>query len=107
MATPASDIDVSPMILTEFVSNGRRYRTEEPLVFTTEYLDEDEMLLIEGEFDIALWAPTREEVWDMLTETLDWMWRELAEGDPELLARVPLEQGAQLRERFTLVPDAA
>ncbi len=107
MTTPASEIDVSPMVFTEFVSNGRRYRTEEPLVFTTEYLDEDEMYLIEGEFDIALWAPTREKVWDMLIETMDWMWRELAEGDPELLARVPLEQGAQLRERFTLVPDAA
>lgn len=107
MATPASDIDVSPMVLDEFESDGRRYRTDRPLVFTTEYLDTDEMYLIEGEFEIALWAPTREEVWDMLIETMDWMWRELAEGDPALLARVPLEQGAQLRERFKLVSDAA
>ena len=107
MTTPASDIDVSPMIFTEFVSNGRRYRTEQPLVFTTEYLEEDEMYLIEGEYEIALWAPTREEVWDMLTETMDWMWREMAEGDPEVLGRVPLEQGAKLRERFALVSDAA
>ncbi len=107
MATPASDIDVSPMVLDEFESNGQRYRTDRPLVFTTEYLDSDEMYLIEGEFEIALWAPTRAEVWDMLTETMDWMWRVLAEGDPEVLGRVPLEQAAQLRERFTLVPDAA
>lgn len=107
MATPASGIDVSPMILDEFVSGGRRYRTEQPLVFATEYLDEDEMYLIQGEFDIALWAPTREEVWDMLTETMAWMWRDLAEGDPELLGRIPLEQGAKLRERFTPVMDAA
>lgn len=106
MTTPASDVDVSPMVLDEFVSNGRRYRTERPLVFTTEYLDTDEMYLIEGEFDIALWAPTREEVKDMLNETMDWMWRELVEADPELLGRVPLERGAKLRERFAPVPDA-
>lgn len=106
MATPASDIDVSPMVLDEFLSGGRRYRTDRPLVFTTEYLDEDEMFLLQGEFDISLWAPTREEVWDMLTETMDWMWRALVESDPENLGRVPLEQGAKLRERFKPAPDA-
>ena len=107
MTTPASEIDVSPMVFTEFVSNGRRYRTDKPLVFTVEYLEEDEMYLIEGEFDIALWHTTRAEVWDVLTETMDWMWRHIAEGDPETLGRVPLEQGAALRERFTLATDAA
>ena len=107
MTTPASDIDVSPMILDEFVSGGRCYRTEQPLVFTTEYLDEDEMYLIQGEFEIALWAPTREEVWDVLSETMDWMWRVLVEGDPERLGKIPLGQGAKLRERFTPVTDAA
>ena len=107
MTTPASDIDVSPMVLEEFESEGRRYRTEQPLVFTTEYLDEDEMYLIQGEFDIALWAPTREEVWDMLIETMDLMWRGLVESDPELLGRIPREQGKKLQARFTLVTDAA
>lgn len=107
MTTPASEIDVSPMVFTEFVSDGRLYRTDEPLIFTTEYLDEDEMYLIEGEFEIALWATTRAEVWDMLSETVDWMWRELAEGDPAVLGSVTLEKGAKLRERFTLVTDAA
>ncbi len=106
MITPASEIDTSPMIFTEFVSEGRRYRTDRPLVFTAEYLDEDDMYLIEGEFEVALWAPTRQEVWDMLTETMDWMWRTLAEGDPETLGRIPREQGAKLRARFALVPDA-
>ena len=107
MTTPTSEIDVSPMILDEFLSGGRRYRTDQPLVFTTEYLDEDEMYLIQGEFDIALWGPTREVVWDMLTETMDWMWRDLVEGDPELLGRIPLQQAVKLRERFTPVTDAA
>ena len=106
MTTPASKIDVSPMIFTEFVSNGQRYRTDQPLVFTTEYLDEDEMYLIEGEYEIALWAPTREEVWDLLAETMDWMWQSLVEGDPESLGRVPLERAAKLRQRFSLVLDA-
>ena len=107
MTTPASDIDVSPMILDEFVSSGRSYRTDRPLTFSVEYLDEDEMYLIEGEFEIALWAPTREEVWLMLIETMDWMWRHVAEGAPERLGRVSLEKGSKLRERFTLVTDAA
>ena len=107
MTTPASDIDVSPMILDEFVSGDRRYRTEQPLVFTTEYLDEDEMYLIQGEFDIALWAPTREEVWDVLSETMDWMWRHFAEGDPEQLDGVAADRGVELRERFEQEADAA
>ena len=106
MTTPASEIDVSPMVFTEFVSGGRRYRTDRPLIFTTEYLDEDEMFLIKGEYEIALWAPTREEVWDMLAETVDWMWRSLVEADPESLGRVPLERAAMLRRRFSLVLDA-
>ncbi len=107
MATPISNVDVSPMVFTEFVSNGRRYRTDRPLVFSVEFLDEDEMYLIEGEFEIALWAPTREEVWSMLMETMDWMWRHVAEGDRERLGRVSLEKGSKLRERFALVTDGA
>ena len=107
MSTPASNVDVSPMVFTEFVSNGRRYRTDRPLVFSVEYLDEDEMYLIEGEFEIALWAPTRDEVWLMLIETMDWMWRHVAEAAPEVLGRVSLEMGSKLRERFMLVTDAA
>ena len=107
MTTPASDVDVSPMILDEFVSGGQRYRTEQPLVFTTEYLGEDEMYLIQGEFDIALWAPTREDVWDVLSETMDWMWRHFAEGDPEQLDGVAADRGVELRERFEQVADAA
>ena len=107
MTTPASDVDVSPMVFTEFESGGKRYRTDAPLVFSVEYLDEDEMFLIEGEFDIALWAPTREDLWDMLSETMEMMWRRLAEGDPERLARVPQETGKKLRDRFTQVSGAA
>ena len=107
MTTPASEIDVSPMIFTEFVSNGRRYRTDEPLVFTVEYLEEDEMYLIEGEYDIALWDTTRAEVWDMLLDYFEWAWRDFAEGDAAGLDGVAAEFGAELRRRFRLTPDAA
>ena len=107
MTTPASEIDTSPMIFTEFVSNGRRYRTDRPLVFTTGYLDEDEMYLIEGEFDIALWAPTREEVWDVLLDHFDWMWRHFAQGDPAQVDGVALELGSELKRRFRLVQNAS
>ena len=109
MTTPASDIDVSPMVFTEFVSNGRRYRTNEPLVFTIEYSEEDGvgLYLFEGEYNIMHGAETREECWDLIDDTLGVLWRELAEADPDGMDAVAVERGAELRERFKLVTDAA
>ena len=109
MTTPASDIDVSPMVFTEFVSNGRRYRTDEPLVFTFEYSEEDGvgLYLFEGEYNIMHGAETREECWDLIDDSLGFLWRELAEGDPERMDGVAAEWGADLRARFKLVTDAA
>ena len=109
MTTPASAIDLSPMIFTEFVSDGRRYRTDKPLVFTFEYSEEDGvgLYLFEGEYSIMHGAETREECWDMIDDSLSWLWREYAEGDPTGMDGVAVEFGAELRERFKLVTDAA
>ena len=107
MTTPASEIDVSPMVFTEFVSSGRRYRTDEPLVFTVEYLEEDGMYLIEGEYRTILWGETREVVWDVLLDHFEWMWRHFAQGDPAEVDSVALELGAELKRRFSLVPNAS
>ena len=108
MVTPASDIDVSPMVFTEFVSEGKRYRTEQPLVFTFEYAEEDGvgLYLFEGEYNIISGAYSREECWDIIDDSLGVMWRHLAEGDPERMDGVAVERGAELRARFTLVTDA-
>ena len=108
MATPASDIDVSPMVFTEFVSDGKRYRTQRPLVFTFEYSEEDGvgLYLFEGEYNITHGAETREECWDIIDDSLSWMWREFAEGDPKGMDGVAVDFGAELRGRFTLVEDA-
>ena len=108
MTTPASDIDVSPMIFTEFVSDGRRYRTDQPLVFTFEYVEEDSvgLYLFEGEYNIISGAYSREEAWDMIDDSLGFLWRELAEGNPDRMDGVAIEWGAELRARFKLVTDA-
>ena len=74
---------VSPMVFTEFVSEGKRYRTEQPLVFTVSYIEEDEVYLLEGEYHTILWGATREEAWDVLIDDFDWKWRHIAEADPE------------------------
>ena len=107
MTTPASAIDLSPMIFTEFVSEGRRYRTTEPLVFTFDYAEDDGIYLFEGEYNIISGAETREEAWDMIDDSLEWMWREYAEADPAGMDGVAVEFGAELRARFKLVTDAA
>ena len=109
MTTPASEVDVSPMIFTEFVSDGRRYRTEEPLVFTFEYSEEGGvgLYLFEGEYNIMYGAETREECWDIIDDSLAVLWREIAECDPGLLDGVAQDLAAELRRRFQLVTDAS
>ncbi len=108
MATPTSNVDVSPMVFTEFVSNGRRYRTSNPLIFTIEYVEEDGegLFLFEGEYNIISGAYSREEAWDMIDESLAVMWESYAEGDPARLDGVAVEFGSELMERFQLVDDA-
>ena len=109
MTTPASQVDVSPMVFTEFVSNGRRYRTSNPLIFTIEYVEEDGegLFLFEGEYNIISGAYSREEAWDMIDDYLGFLWRQLAEGDPTRMDGVAVQRGAELRARFKLVADAA
>ena len=106
MATPASDIDLSPMILHEFVSEGKRYRTEQPLVFKVNYIEEDEVYLLEGEYHTILWGATREEAWDVLIDDFDWKWRHIAGADPEELAPFYADMRVGLRQRFSLVSHA-
>ena len=109
MATPASDIDVSPMIFTEIVSDGRRYRTDKPLVFTFEYSVEDGvgLYLFEGEYNIMHGAETREECWDLIDDSLGFLWREYAESSSERMTLGAKELGQDLRQRFHLVADGS
>lgn len=109
MTTPASDVDVSPMVFTEFVSDGRRYRTEEPLVFQIEHVvdDGEELWLFEGEYNIISGAYSREEAWDMVDDHLGWLWREYAEMPPANMTLDAQELGESLRRRFELAPDAS
>ena len=108
MATPASDIDVSPMIFTEFVSQGKRYRTDRPLVFTFEYSEEEGvgLYLFEGEYNIMHGAESREECWDIIDDSLGFLWREFAESSSEKRTLGAKELGEDLRQRFQLVADA-
>ena len=109
MTTPASQVDVSPMVFTEFVSNGRRYRTSNPLIFTIEYVEEDGegLFLFEGEYNIISGAYSREEAWDMIDDALAVMWESYAEGIPSRMTSGAQELGQRLRNRFALVSDAS
>ena len=109
MTTPASEIDVSPMIFTEFVSEGRRYRTDRPLVFKFEYVEEDGvgLYLYEGEYNIMHGAETREECWDLIDDTLGFLWREYAECPSEQMTLGAQSLGKKLRERFRVVTDGS
>ena len=109
MTTPASDIDVSPMVFTEFNSNGKRYRTDKPLVFTFEYVEEDGkgIYLFEGEYNIISGAYSREEAWEMIDDALTVMWESYAEGLSDQVTIGAQELGKRLRDRFELVADAS
>jgi hypothetical protein len=109
MTTPASDVDVSPMVFTEFVCNGRRYRTDRPLVFTFEYAEEDGVgiYLFEGEYNIISGAHSREEAGDMIDDTLDFLWREYAEISSVKMTLGAKALGQDLRRRFQLVTDGS
>ena len=91
MATPASDIDVSPMIFTEFVSQGKRLpQLIEPLVFNLRATSKKRKAWVSicsrGNINIMHWGATRDEAWDVLIDDFDWKWRHIAEADPEELA---------------------
>ena len=101
---PKAKVDVSPIVVTEIMVDGRRLVAEEPLRFEVRVEDSDEgsWVSITGPFEIMLGAPTRAEVGVLLQDEFAFLWHVYAEAEP-----LTLSPGAQrLREelRGRLIP---
>ena len=88
-------VDVSPILVSEIIVNGRRLVAEESLCVAVEcVLDEGEPLfLLSGEFGITCWAET-------LMESLELYWEEFTESEPDQLASQAQEIRRQMRSRL-------
>ena len=106
---PKTDVDISPIVVSEIVVDGRRLVAKEPLRFEVTF-DDDEvepLYELEGPLGIYLFAETRELLIDMLYDVLGVMWRDFAEGDPAGLSSDAQHLGEELRHRFASVAGAA
>ena len=106
---PKTDVDISPIVVTEIVVDGRRLVAREPLRFEVTYEEEDgeAFFALEGEFGITLAAEMREELEDILEDTLHVFWREFAQEDPGRMTSGAWKLREELLQRFTDVRNAA
>ena len=99
---PKTDVDVSPIVVTEIVVDGRRLVAKEPIRYEVVYEDDDvePLYTLEGEFGIIEYGFSREMLIDVLHDTLEVLWRDFVEADPALLAPRARELAVALGERF-------
>lgn len=101
-------VDVSPIIVTEIVVDGRRLVAKQPIRYEVVFEDdaEEPLYKLEGEFDMYLFAETREILIDMLHDVLEVLWQDFAEADLAELSGRAQELGEELRRRFGGVASA-
>lgn len=106
---PKTPVDLSPIVISEIVVEGRRLVATPPLRFDVVFEpDDDEPLFtIEGEFDIIEYATSREMLIDVLYDTLEIMWRDFVGADPAKISPRAHELGVALNRRFGDVVGAA
>ena len=106
---PKAGMDVSPIVVTEIVVDGRRLVAREPLRFEVTYEEEDgeAFFALEGAFGVTLVAETREELKDIMEDTLEVFWREFAQENPGRMTSGAWKLREELLQRFTEVRNAA
>ena len=103
----AAATDESPIVYRSFTVGETRCVAAPPLQFNVVFDRGASLHELSGEFNIVLSAPTRAELEEMLTETLELLWREYAEEDPAALSPKAIDLRNQLRARITAEHDAA
>ena len=106
---PKTPVDVSPIVVSEIVVEGRRLAARAPLRFEVSLNpgDPEPFLLLEGPLDIILFAETREQLIDGLEDELEILWRDFAVGDQSRLDGSAQRLGAEMRGLFLRATDAA
>ncbi len=106
---PNTEVDESPIVVTEIVVDGRRLVATEPVRYEVAFDDDDEepLYTLEGEFDVILAAPTRKELEVMIEDEFAFLWQQYVLAEPAQLAPGAAQLGADLRNRFADESDAA
>lgn len=97
---PKTEVDESPIVVTEIVVEGVRLAAKESLRFEVNYDPEDEIYDLEGPLGIYLFAETRELLLDVLLDDLQILWRDFAVGDQSNLDGSAQRLGAEMRQLF-------
>lgn len=95
-----SEVDERPIERGGFSVEERSYVAAPPLRFDVAFNRGDRLYELAGEFSIVLASATRDELEELLDDTLRMLWREYAEEDPAALSPKALELRSQLRSRI-------
>ena len=93
----SASVNISPIEITEIQVKNERLKAEPPLQYVVRFHDEDLFYSLHGDFDIDLWALSREELEDQLDETIKDCWLEIANEEDS-----KLNSGAQKQKRELL-----
>ena len=95
-----SRVDESSIEIHEVFLSGSRYRAVPPLHFDVTFDRRDLLYDLTGDFGITLSAESRSQLADSLTETLEMLWTEYAQENPETLSCKARELRRDLLDRF-------
>ena len=100
--TAVEPVDLSSLEFAQIELNGRKLTAEPPLVFAPE-LDEDTRqlyVIADVDLDLHVFAYTRNQLVDELTQHLFFIWDAYANADPETLTPQARELANALQQRF-------
>ena len=96
----AAAIDVSPIVVRWIVFDTGEYIAEPPLRFEVSFDAEAALFDLEGDFGVILCAETRDELEDLLADTLGLQWDEYALAGPDALSPKAQELRLELLQRY-------
>ncbi len=103
---PKTEVDVSPIMVSEIEVDGVRLVAKEPLKFEVTFDREAGLFDLEGPLSIYLFAETRELLLDILIDDLEIFWRDFAIGDQHTIDGSAKRLGTEMRRIFHEAPNA-
>ena len=87
-----TSLDLSPFELQEVDLENSRLRFRQPLVLVPLLDESGQMLVIENaDWELCVFAPTREQLWEELREQIAMLWREYAQEEDDVLSPPALD----------------
>lgn len=96
----SAKVDRSPIEINEIQVKNERLKADPPLKYKVGFNKKDLFYHLHGDFDIDLFAFSRDELIDMLQETIKDCWLEIANEDDSNLNSGARRQKKELLARF-------